>query len=316
MDGYLGIDACALHLECMVVNVEGEVLRKSRFSNTQDGFARLWTWKGEDVVCTGIEATGIYHKDLCRYLGEGGHPVTVLNPYRARSLAIGLGVLAKSDQTDALVLANMMRLLRPKPTCLRSELHDRLRAISRLIQSHTEDRTEAKKRLKGTLGREAKDAISRHIAFLTSEILVLEKSWLELVGQSQALNENYKLALSVPYIGPKTARVVVSELPEDLVGFTPKQIAAYVGVVPQTNSSGKCVKHASIGHTGNAHIRKASFMPAVLGCFKDAELSAFYNKLIAKGRHHLQATVAVMHKCMLRIGAVLTRRSPWVAQKT
>lgn len=246
--------------------------------NDETGHAALVGMaKGAKVA---MEATGCYHVPLLRALEGVGVQAMLLNPKRARDLAKGLGLLSKTDKIDAKVLAQSVQMLGAVgPSISRSEAHDELRSISRLIQAYTEQRAEHKKRLATCSCEPAKASLQRQIAFLKEEIGALEKLWDKLVRQIPS-----ELALSVPFVGRKTARVLISELPEDLSGLSPKQVASYVGVVPRENASGKRLGRATIGHTGNSRLRRGLFMAATLAAFKDQETMSFYARLRAKGR--------------------------------
>jgi transposase len=100
----VGIDVCKAWLDVQIL--PAEVVE--RFPNNKKGFkallARLKPFEIHRVV---MEATGKYHRSVHHVLHEAGCAVTVINPLRARLLAEGLGMFAKTDKVDARVLAMM-----------------------------------------------------------------------------------------------------------------------------------------------------------------------------------------------------------------
>lgn len=312
MTSFLGIDVSKATLESVLLEGCGSTKRYA-CGNDQEGHRQLADLALSSGAAVCVEATGAHHMALCRELAASGVSVTVLNPKQARDLAKGLGLLHKTDRADALVLARAASMLRPEPSRQRSQAHDELRQISRLIQAFTEERSDSKKRLSNPMCDLARESLERHIAFLGNEIRLLEKQWDQALKRSPGLSRNYELTLSVWGIGPKSARVIVSELPEDLSDLTPRQIASYAGLVPRQDSSGKRQGRASIGQSGNSRLRKSVFMPATLAAFRDQEMKDIYQSLLARGRTHMQAITALMHKLLRQVAAVLKRGSHWVA---
>ncbi|KJV54148.1 transposase family protein, partial [Orientia tsutsugamushi str. Karp] len=60
-----------------------------KFNNNSEGFNKLVTWlksRGTGHVC--MEATGIYWKNLAKYLYDYGYKVSVVNPARIKGFAM------------------------------------------------------------------------------------------------------------------------------------------------------------------------------------------------------------------------------------
>ena len=310
----LGIDVSKCSLEaCMV---RGEKIHRSKFNNDAHGHVELLSWASSKAegfaIRAAVEATGSHHKELARYLEKHGQACLVLNPRQARDLAKGLGISCKTDKVDAEVIAQVLEVSKVRSQVPRAKLHDDLRDISRQIQELTELSGRTKNRL-GTPARckVVKSSDEALIRFCATQIRKLETKWLALVNKSETLNAKYEHQLSIPGIGPKTAKVVVSELPEALEGFSSKQVACYAGVTPCTKESGS-LKEAAHIQGGNSHLRQAFFMPSLSASTRNPECKEFYARLRAKGRSHKQAITAVMHKLIRRSAAVHIRHQPWL----
>ena len=79
-----------------------------------------------------------------------------------------------------------------------------------------------------------------------------------------------------------------------------------MGLDPRQHQSGTSVhKPARISKTGNAHLRRALFLPAMVASRWEPNVKAFYEKLIAKGKTKMQALVAVMRKLLHAIYGML-----------
>lgn len=310
----LGIDVSKKSL--MVCLMVEEKTYRSKFDNSAEGHAELLAWassKAEGLtIRAAVEATGSHHKELVRYLQKKGQTCLVLNPRQARDLAKGLGISSKTDKVDAQVIAQMLEVSKVKSQVPRSKLHEDLRDISRQVQEVTDLLARTKNRLKTPARcKVAKDSDEALIRFYSTQIRKLEAKWLALLKSSETLKAKYEHQLSIPGIGPKTARVVVSELPEDLEGFSSKQVACYAGLTPWTRESGS-LKEAAHIHGGNSHLRKGFFMPSMCASWRLPEFKDFYARLRSKGRTHKQAITAVMHKFIRRSAAVHIRHQPWL----
>lgn len=305
---FAGIDVSKRFLDA-----HSDELGRARFPNDRDGVAALLEWLGGDAV-VGLEATGSYHCLAAETLAGAGVAVHVYNPRQVRDLARGLGFLVKTDRVDAKVVCACLRLVE-SPFVPRSEAGKELREVSRQIQYLIRLRSDLKKKLAAPgLGAVVAESIARQIRSLNLEVRALEDAWKELLGRSPLHRERFELLLSVPRIGVKTARVIASELPEDLGRFSRRQLAAYFGLAPYDRQSGDSNRRARMLH-GNSRLRQPLFTCATLAAFADPECRAFAQRLKAKGKHHLTVVCAVMHKLARRAIAVLLRNTPWEEER-
>lgn len=314
---FLGIDVAMLSLVACL-RVSGKTYAGT-FPNTAQGHAELLSWAlnnaGECTLRAGVEATGSYHKELVRYITDQGYSCLVLNPRQVRNLAKGLGISCKTDKADAEIIAQVLQVPNVKCQAQRSKLHDDLRDISRQIQAFTDLCSDTKHRLHApSRCKTAKASDAALVEFCKKQILKLEKAWIKLLDKHTILKEKYEHQLSLPRVGPKTARVTISELPENSSALTVKQIARYSGTTPCLNESGQRSQRAFISD-GNVHLRKAFFMPALSACTFDTDCKDLYARLRAKGRTHKLAVTAVMHKLIRRSAAVHIRHAGWEVDK-
>jgi transposase len=310
----VGIDVSKSALDACLVR-EGEAPLWERFSNDEEGFERLEAWAllfGEPGRFA-MEATGPYHAALARFLRGRGREVLVLNPRRCRDLARGLGVLDKDDRTDARVVARCALLSRPEPQAAPPASRESLREISRRIEqcqiALSKERTRLKEpRLSGAV----EGSVRRAVAFLDDEVRALEKEWLRALKEDEAMEEGYRLLLGVPQVGPKTARVLVSELPDASSVEDPKRLCGLAGLVPRRRRSGTSLASPDrLDRACNRRLKKALYMPAVQALRRSPELKEFYDRLIERGKHPRQAIAALMRKILLRALCVLARKTPW-----
>jgi transposase len=308
----LGIDVSLLeNVVCLRI---GERCLKAAFPNTPEGHQALIRWACERApkgLLAAVEATSNYHKELVQAFRDAGLSCLVLNPRQVRDLAKGLGVMCKTDAVDAEMITRALDVPKLRSQALRSREHDDLRDISREIQALTDTCVSTQHRLKTPARCEvARNADAQLVEFLKQQIRKLEQQWKKLLDEIPELKQRYEDQVGIDRIGPKTARVVVSELAADMSTYSRKQVARYAGITPNTKQTGQ---QKPTGHIegGNAYIRKAFYMPAVTASSKDPDCKDLYARQRAKGRTHKQAITAVMHKLIRRSAAVMIRRSPW-----
>jgi transposase len=297
----IGIDVSKSHLD---VSVDGT--RPSRIANTAAACENL-ALELPRPCRVHLEASGGYERTARRTLAKAGIEVCVHDALKVRRMIQARAGKAKTDPIDA---RNVARLAPQVPTqeskSLKHEaLTDLSRGIDQLKRTAAHYVVRAGAAQLEPLVRQAYLQIARTLRLKAKG---LEQQFVKRV-QASELAAAYKLALSVPGVGPVLARVAVCEMPQQMEDFTTAQVASYAGLAPIDDSSGKRTG-ARIGR-GNSHLKGACYMPAVSALRHQKWARDLYARLLAKGRHHQQAIVAVMRRLLVRIAAVLKRGSPW-----
>ena len=264
---------------------------------------RLTRTKALAYVC--VEATGIYHLDLCLALEQAkGIEVMVANPRTTKDFARAQLRRSKTDRTDAHSLLEFVRRMDFEPWTSPSAPILALRALSRRIQALLVTRAQEKNRLHAdesvkVTPEAIRNSIDRHIDALNAEIEALTESALEVVHVDDTLDRRFAHLVSVKGIAQASAITLLAELsvlPEDM---SARQWVAHAGIDPRHSESGTSVKGAvRISKVGNRHLRAALFLPAMVASQHEPRVRAFYEKLLAKGKKPMQALVAVMRKLL------------------
>ena len=98
--------------------------------------------------------------------------------------------------------------------------------------------------------------------------------------------------------------------------MTVREWVAHSGLDPVHEVSGTSVrKQSRISRAGNRHLRRALYMPALVGSRCDPRMKAFYEALIARHKTRLQALVAVARKLLHAIYGVLRTKTPYDGSK-
>jgi transposase len=97
-----------------------------------------------------------------------------------------------------------------------------------------------------------------------------------------------------------------------LTEVSAKELTAYAGLAPHHHQSGTSVKKKSrIDKRGNARLRKALYMPALVAAQHHPVLRCFYQRLLDRGKPKKVALVAVMKKLLLLCRALLITQQPF-----
>jgi transposase len=259
--------------------------------------------------CIGVEATGGYETVVAATLAAAGLPVVVLNPAQVRHFANALGKRAKTDPIDAAVIAHFIKAtapaIRPLPdeeTRLLADLVARRRQIIAMIVAE-------RLRLKRAANKRLIKSITRLLAALQKELSDLESGIDEAIKASPLWKAKEDLLVSIPSIGPATARTLIAELPE-LGTLDRRQIAALVGLAPWTRQSGKWKGKSVIGG-GRASVRSALYMAALVASRYNPVLKEVYQRLLAAGKAKKVALIAVARKLLITCNAILRSQKTW-----
>ena len=137
-------------------------------------------------------------------LFEASLPVALVSPQRVRQYARAKGLLARTDQIDAQILADFGQKLQPRVVVGRSEERRRLSAlVGRRKQLNAMLQAE-KNRLRMT-SVDMKTSLKRVIACLQAEMKELEKEIHQFMKTHENLREQEKLLRSAKSIDAVTA---------------------------------------------------------------------------------------------------------------
>ena len=196
-----------------------------------------------------------------------------------------------------------------------------MRAIVRRIGALTRTRTQERNRLHAAgCCAELTEAIAwdieAHLEHLAQSVERLQAQALAIVQADPELTRRFERLVSVRGIATVSALRILAELavlPNDM---TPRQWVAHAGLDPRHLESGTSLhKPTRISKTGNAHLRAALYMPAMVAIREEPHVRAFATKLIARGKKPIQAIVAVERKLLHAIHGMWSSDSDFKGDK-
>jgi len=256
-----------------------------------------------------MEATGGYELTLAGTLQSEGFAVAVVNPRRIRDFARAAGQIAKTDTLDARIIARFAATLQPMPTEQINENTQKLKAMvarrNQLVGLHTAESN----RLEHANTRDIQRSIAAVIKVIQTQLKNIDRQIEEHIRNTPQLQQRAENIDSVPGIGPTTAHLLVTELPE-LGRLNRRQIAALVGIAPIARDSGTFRGKRMTGG-GRKNIRSRLFMPTLVAVRHNPVLKAYYTRLLSQGKCKMVALIAAMRKLICILNAMLKNNQKW-----
>ena len=126
-----------------------------------------------------------------------------------------------------------------------------------------------------------------------------------LSAADPALSRNLDLVRSITGFGEVSATILLAELPS-IADFTPKALAAFVGLSPSEHSSGTSVRRSGkTSRIGTERLRSTPHMCALSAKRNNKPLAAFVARMSAAGKPPKVILVAVARKLLVYAHAVI-----------
>jgi len=302
----LGVDIAKQKME--VALLVSDTVKNKSFKNSPDGFQALALWLskwGIERVHACLEATGNYGEDLAIFLHEAGHLVSIVNPARIKGFAQSELIRTKTDKMDAGIIARFCRAMKPKSWVPPSPEIRALRALVRRADSLIDMLSQEKNRL-DTAHESVVPLIQEHIDYLGKENEKVRNQIADRIDRNPDLKRKKDLLASIPGIGKATIATLLAEL-DDLEKFKQvRELVAFIGLAPKEIQSGSSIKgKPRLCKAGQARLRKALYMPALVSIRYNPLMIAFYHRLKEKGKNGKVIVCAVMRKLVHIIFGIL-----------
>ena len=287
----------------------------SRSATDAAGLAELVAFcKQHSIERVGLEATGSYSRKVAEVLRAAGFVVIVWQPQKIRAYAQFRGLKAKTDKLDAGLIAMCTEnidadKLRDPPDPRLANLAEYLTRIDQITEDIARNKTRREHVDNKEILVQMRDDLKRLMLIKRLAIKALVKK----VRVHDDLARKMDLLFSIQGIGIPTALVLVIRMPE-LGTITREEAASLVGVAPFDHASGQYKGQRRTG-AGRARVRTSLFAAVQAAARQwNPQLIAFYDRLIAKGKHHNTAIIACTRKMIIYANTILAKNRLWNAQ--
>jgi transposase len=277
--------------------------------NTPEGIKRILKRLAHyDVERLVVEATGRYEFALAEAAFNKNIPVCIARPLSVRRYAGAVEQLAKTDKIDAAIIAQYAAVIKPRPTPRKSKNLIAIKDLLARRRQVMQMRTQELNRLK-IMGKAFEASCNRLIKVFDTEVQRLEKKLNQHVQQQAEWSERRAILTSAPGVGDTLAYTLLAEMPE-LGQLNNKQASALVGVAPINRDSGKSRGKRRI-QGGRANVRTTLYMATLSATQCNPVIKAFYQSLVAQGKHKKVALTACMRKLITILNAMVRDNVAW-----
>jgi len=302
---FVGIDISELELEIGILPQSQTWKSPNDETGMSELIKRLAELGPELVV---MEATGGLERAVHSILEEAGLPVRVVNPRQVRDFAKALGILAKTDAIDALVLAKYAQSVKPEPRPAKDKQTRELEALLKRHCQLVEMLTQEKNRLR-TTAKPVRGNLEAHITVLKKYLKEVDKDTRSFIKRMPIWRDKDKIIQSAQGAGPVLSATMLSSVPE-LGALNRRKIAALIGVAPFNCDSGK-FKGRRRCWGGRAGVRSILYMATLAAIRCNVIIRPFYQRLIAAGKDKKVAITACMRKFLTILNTMVRNGAKW-----
>ena len=311
----LGLDVAKRTFAAAILLSEGRT-RHRQFANSPAGFTALAAWLRAHATAqlhAGLEATGTNGDALALFLHHTGVRVSVINPLRIHAFAKSELARNKTDPLDAALIARFVATQQPRAWTPPPPEQRQLQALVRRVEALQAMRQAEHNRLDlESADSPLAESLRAHLAHLDEQLCQLHQRLRDHLHTHPALQQQSALLQSIPGIGATTALKLLAEMPGLAERPSARQVAAYAGLNPAHRESGSSVRGRShLSKIGNARLRRALYLPAVVAMRHNPLLRDFAARLRDRHKAPMVVVAAVMRKLLHQAYGVLKHRTPF-----
>lgn len=285
-----------------------------RRPNTTVGWTKIIADLAQDAhPLIVLEATGPYHQGLVVALDAAHLTPAVINPLQIKRFRQSGGHRAKTDASDAAVLARFGMERQPTPRPLPPAS---VRALQTLVSRRADlisMRGMELNRLETATLPVVRESLATMIAAYQTGITCLDQEIARLIASDAQLQQRTVLLQSVPGIGVVIAATLAAGLSE-LGHLGSKPLAALAGVAPFARDSGHQHGQRFIAG-GRSSVRTALYQAVTVGLRWNPVMRAHYGRLRARGKAHKVAMIACVRRLLGVLNAMLRDELTWQQTK-
>jgi len=295
------------------------------FTRDAAGVAACMKWAGKALaksrpgapvprVC--MEATGRYSIGLAQEILRQcpGWEPAIANPRFVKKHGESMGQRCKSDKADARVCACYGAERQPIAYQAPQPAFEQLQDLTRERRAIVEQRAALKNRMVGTaatkIARRVQEQLMKQFDKLVEKLdAAIDQAFKDI----PQLCADAQTVAQIPGVADVVSSVTISELGDLRNYHRSRSVAAAVGANPRVIESGKHKGKTRMSKQGNSRVRSILYC-AAMACLRtknDHCLKRFYNRLVGRGKTHMQALGALMRKIIVLMRALVISGQPF-----
>ena len=308
----IGVDIAKKKFD--VASLINEKYKHKIFTNDELGYITFVAWflplcsDVKPLIC--MEATGAYSLPLADFLVNQDYAVSMVNPAKIHALAKSELSRAKTDKADAKLIARYALMMQPP---LWTPPPANIRALQALVRrvEHLLEMIQMETNRQETANASIINSIDTVLATLNTELKATRKAICDLIDSNPDLKIRSDLLNSIPGIGAATTPQLLVALSEHHGFNHAKQVVAFAGLAPALRESGQWRGSTHIAKNGDAALRKALYMPAMVAWKHNPLIHIFCERLKANGKNGKAIVCAAMRKLIHIAFGVLKSGKPF-----
>ena len=278
------------------------------FKRTADGLRDMMDWCASlnvplDMLRVFMESTGVYSRELLQWFQNHFPriPVSVGNPRHIKHFIESEHLGNKTDALDALAIARMGTIQKPKATPLPPAEYLQLQE---LVRSRDDLVTKMRSLEVSQKGMPDAASVSSRcflhvVKVMAAELRKIDMAILDLTERMPEIKTAVRRMCTMPGIGLVSAVTVLSELGPFSAEYSRDAFSARTGLQPVKRQSGTSVNSSRISRNGSALLRKVLYLCSIHAVRKIPSLGSMYSRLVGRGKKPLSARCACMRKMLL-----------------
>ena len=293
-----------------------------KITNSTSGFRQMLKWLKQQKVSYSdimivMEHTGLYSYHLEKFLHQ--HQIS-FTKVSALAIKRSLGLIrGKNDKVDAQRIARYgfekkdALVAADKP----NEIIKRLQMLHSTRDHLVKHRASLKCAVKEyqNVIKQSDLIIQSQLALIksfTQQIKKIEAEIAELIKKDQAVNQNFRLLITIKSVGKVIATSTIIKTGNFTKFTNARKFACYCGTAPFEHSSGKSIRHKTrISHLADKEMKTLLNQSAKSAIQYDKELREYYLRRITDGKSKMSTINIVRNKILYRMFAVIKRQTPF-----
>jgi len=305
---FYGIDISKDKLQIATKSVDGQ-WQDSQITNKIDSIESWLLSISSENIHLVYEYTGTYTHRLTYCCELLSIHFTIITSKQSKGFALSEKMSSKTDKLDARMLYLYGQQKQPLTTAIVDEsIHQKRQTYQYFITLKSEKQAFNNRLHALSFDPKAApkvvESIEKMIQTLQDEIVLLQSQIYNIdEDENQRLQA---LITSVVGIGQASAQAIIVATNGLKEFHSSKAVAKFLGVCPSDNDSGTTVKGSrAIVKSGNTFVRTTLYMAAWSAKTYNNACKDIYTRLRAKGKPHKVAMMAVVHKLITQIFAVV-----------